>query len=812
MNELGQDAAFAWRMLRKAPLASVVIVLTLAIGIGANTAIFSVLRSVLFEPLPYVDADSLVVPVTKARQFERTPYVNGKTYTFVRDNAPNLDSVAAHKGCGKNLMRDGAAVRIGCSYASDNLFDVLGADASHGRTFVPESESGEPEAVLGHEIHRELFGDDGAGVGKTITLDGTDFRVAGVMPAQFRFPYDGESDLWLRNDMSKEPFASVMMVARRGAVSHDQLVASADQLTAAYCARPESRAHCERSEIGFDYVSMREQLFGETAPYAWALSAAVALLLLLACVNVANLLLARAATRRRELALRIALGATRTRLIRQLLTESAIIALLGGALGMLVALWGVDALSDLAGAGIIRGLPAPVFDAAMAGYALLLCLFTVFVFGLLPAVAASARRPHSDLKAGGHQQSGGRGAGRMRRTLVVAQVALALILLGGAGLSARSLMSVRNVDPGFDTHGLLTARVSPDRHAQPDATLPQFVTSLQQRIEALPGVEGAAMSLHTMLAGWGNPSWSYSIVGRDNPSGAEYFDVADWRVVTPGYFNTLGIDIIAGRTFTGADRADTTRVIVVDDLFAAKAWPNEAALGKQITIGVPKVGDVVATVVGVVRHINDVELGRDRSREKFYWPYAQWQPAWRFLSVVARIDGPPEAVAAAMQDELRAIDPATPMHFTRTVDELIDMSLTRQRLTTILLIIFAALAALLSVVGLYSLLSYSVTRRTRELGIRIALGAPPRRVLATVVQSGVALSVLGALIGTAVVLGLLRIGEDALAELSITTASGGDMLLLSLLAGVMCVVAAIASWLPARRAARVEPAIALRYE
>ncbi|HEX7049880.1 MAG TPA: ABC transporter permease [Longimicrobiales bacterium] len=800
METLFHDLRYALRSLRKAPGFAGVAVLTLALGIGANTAIFSVVDGVLLRPLPYPEPDRLV-------SFVEAGSYKGAFLEY-RERAESFEAIAAYTpGQAFSLTGRGEPVRLEGAVVSAGLFSVLGAKPLLGRTFLPgEDEAGrEPVVVLSHGLWQQRFGADPGIIGEEVRLDGIARTVVGVMPPGFRFP-SASTQLWVPASIRAADPIDLWGMSVGTTIARLRPGVTLEE------ARTEVRTLEPRMRELFpwdmpeDYgrnatvVPLRDRIVGDVRPMLLVLLGAVGFVLLIACANVANLLLARATTRRRELAVRVALGAGRRRLMRQLLTESVMLAALGGIVGLFLAFWGVELL--------VAGLPADTprlagigIDGRVLGFTAALTFATGLVFGVLPALRASRSEPHDALKEGGRTATGART--RLSAALVVTEIALAVVLVTGAGLLIRSFWRLLRVDPGFRVENVVAATVAPPTFRYADgAARRAFYQELLGRLEALPGVTGAGITDRLPFGGR-NYGSVFVIEGRPDPAtqGGDWplADIA--ATISADYLRTMGIRVLRGRGFTPADRADAPGVVLINQALARRYWPDEDPIGRRIR----GPGSVPwLTIVGIV---DDVAYNRlaDTDLPAFYMPLLQHGP--EVVSVVVRSTADPATLAANLRAVVASIDEDTPVSDVRAMAQRVSDSLGRPRFTMLLLTAFAAAALILGAVGIYGVIAYAVSQRIHEIGIRMALGARAGDVLGMVVRQGAALAMIGIAVGLLAAFATTRLLAGLLYGVGATDAA--TFLAVPLLLGA---VALAASWIPARRAARVDPVVALRNE
>ena len=809
MNTLWQDVRYGVRTLWKSPGFTLVAVVALALGIGANTAIFSVVDAVLLRALPYRHANRLVV-MWEHKRTSSNPrnVVAPANFLDWHDQAQSFDDMAAFVDVRFNLTGTGAPIEIPAQVSTGNLFALLGADAQLGRTYtVADEEPGHDDVVvLSHDLWQRQLGGDPAIVGKTLTMNGHVVTVLGVMPPGFKWFIKENSqsgkpaELWTphrwANRQRSGRFLSV--VARlKPNVSVAQAQAEMDTIA----------GRLEQQYVEFNtgweakLVPVREQLAGEIKPALMILLGAVAFVLLIACANVANLMLARAASRQKEIAIRTALGAGRWRVMRQLLTESVLLALVGGTLGLLLALWGVDVLVALSPKNLISGeevgLSLPVL-----GFTFGISLLTGIVFGLWPAFEAARSDPHEALKETGRSNTGGPRSRRARGAFVVAEVALALVLLVGAGLLMKSFLRLQAINPGFDPQNVLTMRVLLPRTKYPDdAKRVAFFRQAVERMQGLPGVVSAAAADTIPFAGLGSAT-GFTIEGQPAPAAGDA-PVTDVRVVDEHYFRTMNIPVIHGRTFTAEEANTDRRTIIINEALARKYFAGRDPIGQRIVVDMKEVNEP-NEIIGVVGDARYTKLETE-ARAMVYWTHPQL--ANSAMTLVLRTAGDPLSVAPAAQREIQALDRDQPVADVRPMASWIGESIARARFGALLLNLFAAVALVLAALGLYGVMAYTVTQRTHEIGIRMALGAQSRDILRMVVGQGLLLTLIGVVLGLGAAFGLTRLLSSLLYGVSAT-----DPAIFAGLSALLALVAFAASYVPARRATKVDPMVALRYE
>jgi putative ABC transport system permease protein len=812
METLLADIKFGLRLIIKNPVFSLVIVIALALGIGANTAIFSVLNAVLLKPLPYEDPERLVmmwqrftgIGVPKDQNWTSPPEFND-----VRRYQSSFSDIAAMQSTSFTILVGDRPERILGQFVSPSFFKLLRVEPFLGRTFSPDEEQQGKDTVVvvSHGLWQRRFGSDRGLVERTMNLNGRPYQVIGIAPPGFRDPQQPDAEMWAALSFTPQ------QLTQRG--SHGLLVIARikPELTLEQARSDMARVSERIVEGARDYPYVKfgyrvlinpllEEYVGDIRPALMMLMGSVVLVLLIACTNVANLLLVRASSREREMGIRTALGAGRGRLIRQMLTESVLLSLVGAAVGVALASLGVSALAAMAAQSFPR-LADTNIDLVALSFTVIVALSTGILFGLFPAFQSARGETQDVLKEGSQASTAGRGRLRLRRVLVAAEVALSLLLLVGAGLLIKSFMRLQSVNPGFDSSGVLTMRivVPAARYSQPDQVR-NFYREVLRRAAAVPGVLKVGANNGLPLTGSGG-SGTTTI---DNPAFPDDRGTpeADQRIVTPGYFEAMGMTMLSGRMFDERDVDTSQPVAIIDESMARTFWPHEDAIGKRLKRGGPQSTQPWLTIVGVVRHVRYRTL-EEPSRVQLYMPHAQVPATGMSLAIKTTLE--PQALSNSIQREVIAVDPEQPVWAIRTMDELMATSVMRRQLVMTLLTLFAGIALMLAAVGIYGVISYWVTQRSHEIGIRVAIGANRLQVLKMVLGQSMSVVLIGVAIGVIGAAALTRLMATLLYDVSPT-----DAATFAGYSAALILVGLLASYLPARRATRINPVTMLRQQ
>jgi putative ABC transport system permease protein len=816
MGSLGQDLRFAVRMLRKRPGFTAVAVLTIGVGIAATTSIFSVVDGVLLEPLPVEEPERLVVPnVIGPSGFEISLSIpNFKDW---RDRNRTFASLGANATRSRTLTGGERPEMVTTRIVLGDWFETLGVAPHLGRTIASdETWAGAGAiAVLTYAFWQRHFGGDPGALGRTLILDGETFTVVGVMPPEFVFP-SASTDIFVPMGFYSERMCWEARGCSQGTWAIGRLAEGVTQTAAQEdldrIAREISEEEGDQQAVA-RLESLSDAYVGDIRRQVWILMAAVAFVLLIACANVASLLLARVESRRRETALRTALGAGQTRMIRHFLTEAVVLGLTGGAFGLALAWIGVRLLVSMIPADVPSILHGRIdLDVTVLLFAFGAAALAGLVFGIAPALRAARPDLNSELKEGS-RGSVGRGRQRLRSVLVIGEVALSLVLLIGAGLMIQSLGELRNVDKGFDPANVFTARVQlPQVRYDGPEPARAFWQELIERVEALPGASSASLSQIVPLQG---NSWENFVFPEGVELEQENGRSVLYHMITPGHFETLGIPVLRGRGFTPADREGAQRVVVIDERMAEMFWPGEDAIGKRITYETEEVEDdhegdaprLWRTVIGVTRNTRHYEL-ESPSRIQLYVPLQQSGLSWTTsMYVIAKTAGDPLALTELVRSEVEAMDPDVPLTEVETLEGYVDGAMAGSRAMSRLLTVFGGVALFLSAIGIFGVMSFSVVQRLREIGIRMALGANAGDVVRMVSLQGLGLTAVGVAIGLVAAFGLTRLMASLLYGVS-----PADPVTYAGFAAFLVAVSLLAAWFPARRATRVDPVIVLREE
>ncbi len=807
MTTLLQDLKYAFRLMMKTPGFTFVAVLSIALGIGANSAIFSVVNAVLLRPLAYGDSDRLAVILHSGRN-----PVSPANFLDWQKSSKSFEQMGAAEYWTPNISRAEGTEKIYALHVTSEILPLLRVQPVLGRVFTAseQTDGNDHEVVISYSLWQSDFGGSRSALNESVTLNGEKYRIIGVMPRGFQF-----APFWATKAQLWAPLVLTGKATDRGANSLRIFgrLRSGTTLEQAQAEITTITANLEREFPGTNaevkVVSLKEKVVGNVRPALLVLLAAVGAVLLIACANVAHMLLARSSARQKEVALRTALGAGRVRVLRQFLTESLLLAIFGGVVGLLLAQVGVRLLIALSPGNIPR-LDTVTLDTNVLLFVVALTFIAGLVFGIAPALRASELNPSEALKEGGRSGSESIGRNRLRSLLIASEFTFALVLLVAAGLMIRSFIALQSIDPGFQPHHVLSLIVSAagsEENASGKRVL--FFQQVIERTRQLPGVESASAINHLPLGGdlWGR---SYYVEGRPVPAPNDMRS-AIYRVVMPGYFRTMDIPIVRGRDVAESDTAQAPRVVVVSQRFAERQWPGEDPIGKRFTLGRPPDPPQWMSVIGVVKNAVQEEWA-GRPQEEIYLPYLQTTEylgdasnRYSYLTLVVRTQADPASAAPAVQQLIRSMDKNVAISDLQTMDQLVADAKAEPQFYMVLLGTFSAVALILSAIGIYGVMSYSVTRRTQEIGIRIALGAQARDVIAMIVGQGAALALGGVGIGL--------ISAFAVARLMSRLLYGvvpGDPLTFISVAVLLTSVALIACYIPARRAAQVDPMFALR--
>jgi predicted permease len=810
MSTLIQDLLFAFRQMARRPGFTAVVVLTMALGIGANAAIFSVLDAVLLRPLPYSQPDRLIKMWTRFTGIglpNDQNWVSAPEFRDLQQLNQSFTDLAAMEGGSFNLGVKGSPQRVVGASVSTGLFHMLGVQPLLGRTFL--AEEGQPgrdhEVVLSYGLWRRVFAGNPSVVGSTISIDGVPMTVVGVMPAGFAYP--DETEIWgplafspdalSENNRGSHEYEVLGRI--KPGLSLAQVQSDLDRVGKTMIEQHRSYPY-EKYGFGIILHPLLEETVGDVKTSLIVLMTAVGLVLLIACANIANLLLARSSERQREMETRMALGASGGRLARQLLTESVVLAFTGGFVGLAITPLALRGLVAVSATLLPRAVNTGV-DLRVLALALAASLATGILFGLAPALEAGRKKSFDGLKGG--RSTEGKRPRRLRATLVICETAFSLLLVAAAGLLLRSFAQVLKVDPGFRPDGVLTLRVAlPDAIYSKPEQVRGFYNELLERVQRMPGVQSAGAVSALPLTGMGGSGTT--TIDTESVPMEDTTPEADQRVVTPDYFKAMGISLLRGRFFAASDSDEAPPVTIIDESLAQTFWPNQDPVGKRLHLGGRQSKDPWTTVVGVVRHVRNRSL-EARSRVEVYWP--ENQMPYTAMSLAVLTSGNPMNLAPTIEREVSDLDPDLPVYRVRSMAQVMGESLERRRLALILLAVFAVLALLLAGVGIYGVTSYGVARRQMEIGLRMALGADRGQVMRMMIRHGMGTIAIGLALGLTLALFLTRLMSGLLfaVKASDPLALGGAALLLA-------IAAFFAILIPARRATKVDPMIALRYE
>jgi predicted permease len=819
MGVLSQDLRYGFRLMRKSPGFVVIAVLALALGTGANTAIFSLVNALLLRPISYENPDRLAMVWEKSvkRGFGQIP-TSLLNFTDLRADNKSFEDLGAFTDSSFNLTGAAEPEKVTGVRVTASLLSLLGRQPLKGRLFLAGED--QPQAshvlILSHHLWQRSFGSNANLVGQTVALNGESYTVVGIMPPDFKFPPTfsatvassqftmPHADLWVPLTTDAVPLVregrTLYMIGR---LKPGVTATAAQAEMNVIASRLQKEYPAVDADMEVDVIPLREQVTGDVRPALLVLFGAVGCVLLIACANVANLLLAKASGRQKEVAVRIALGATRLRIIQQLLTESMLLSLAGGLLGSIIGILAVRQLIAFTPSSVPKpdhiGIDAPVLL-----FTLLLSVFTSFIFGLVPALQASKSDLNETLKEGGRGNSGGARQNRVRSLLVITEVALALVLLIGAGLMIKSFVRLQNVNPGFNPENLITLELQlpQNKYGEKDRQA-AFQQQVVQRLAEIPGVQSAGAVNYLPFSGTELNS-GVTIEGRPPVANANERPRAFFRDISPNYFQAMGIPVRQGRPFADSDNKDAPAVVIINEAAARRFYPNEDPLGKRFKQGRAESKNPWVMVVGIVGGVSHTALGV-ASQPEVYLPFQQNPDAT--ITLVARTKSDPRGLAATVRREVSMLDKDLPVSNIKFMDEIVAGSVSQPRVYALLLGIFAGLALVLAAIGIYGVISYSVTQRTHEVGIRMALGAQTRDVLALIIKQGMALALVGIFLGLIVSLALTRVLASQLYGVSST-----DPVTFAAISLLLIFVAVIACYIPALRATKVDPMIAVRYQ
>ncbi len=810
LKDLLQDVRFGLKMLGKSYSITMIAIFTLALGIGANSAIFSVANSILLRPLPYKNPGRLMVLWTHFQAMGLPEFwFSGPELLDVQQQIKGIEKLAAVTSGNENLTGDGEPEQIRAGYASADFFPLLGVETAQGRLFLPEEDlpNSRKVVVLQHEYWQSSFGGDPGILGRNLRLDHQQYQVIGILPPGFEFlaPDEkfGKVQVWhpIATDLAKEERGAhfLRLLARlKPGVRPEQVQAELNGLAARL--EGEYPINYRSTGWGLSIVPFQKQIVQGVRTVVFVLAGAVAFVLLIACVNVANLLLARATARTREIAIRKSLGAGRLRLIRQLLTESVILSLIGGAFGLLIAVWCVRLFVALS-PGTVPRLSEITVDGRVLLFTLGLSLIVGLFFGLAPALQASSSSLTETLKEGSRSGGAGTRTRFLQGVFVVSEVSLALVLLIGAALLGQSFLRMQRADPGFSAANVLTMRLNlPNAKYPHDHQRAAFFTRLVTDLQAIPGVSAAGAVSRLPMSDT-HESGTIDLESRSHPSGRLSVD-ADTRSITPSYFKAMSIRLVKGRPFSDLDAAASQRVAIVDEALARHAWPDEDPIGKRLRLSKGE----WTQVVGVVRHVKQSGLERE-AREQVYFPVPQVPSRSMFVTLRSSPAVQPDSLIQAVRSKIRGIDPDQPISDLKTMQEWVNQAFGQPQFSAMLIGFLSLIALVLAAAGIYGVISYGVSQRQREMGIRIALGATADSVIGLVIGRGIKLALIGVGIGIVAALLLTRFLGGLLFEVK-----AADPLTFVVISLFLTAIALAASYFPARRATRIDPMIAFRYD
>ena len=811
MESIIKDIRYGVRGLLKHPGFTGIVVITLALGIGASTAIFSVVDNVLLRHLPYRNAERIVA-IEEFNSEGTRGQVTSANFLDWRAQNTVFEQLTAIKTTTSNLALSDHAERIDLAQTNANFFDVLGVIPQYGRLFIPQDEQAghDPVVVVSNTLWQRRFGSDPSLVGKPITLDGRNYTVIGITPPGFEYPKKTElwvpplrlvPELYPNQDVTQTRgmgYLSAIALLKPG-VSLKQAAAEMETITARLRQQYPNTNNRRFNRV----VSLHDDLIGDTNKVLWLLLGAVTFVLLIGCANVANLLLASGAARQKEMAIRTALGASRWRVMRQLFTESTILALTGGAVGVLVAFWGLAAITRLLPANFPR-LNEIHLDLRILGFTFAASILTGILFGLAPALQVSHRDVQESIRETGRGASGSRRQNRFRQALIVGEVALCVVLLAGAGLLFRSFLRLQSVNTGFVAEQVLTARLTPSgTNFTQQADFNKFYTQVLEKLSAVPGVTDAGIINNLPLDS--GPTTGFRVEGRPITT-PDKWPMVNYRTVSPNYFRAMSIPVVQGRAYTDRDNLSAPLVMIINQQTAREIFPDENPIGKRITFGNTDQNKqpVWFEIVGVVADVRSLEL-REESQAEIY--FSSLQDYWPAMSLVVRSTVEPSSLAGSVRQVVNEVDKSVPVSEVKTMEHVVSESITQPRFNLFLLGLFGTVAMLLSAAGIYGVTAYTVTQRTHELGIRLALGAQVGDVLKMILGQGMAVIGVGLVLGLVAAFWLMRLLRSLLFGVG-----ENDLLTFVAITFVLLIVALIACYIPARRATKVDPLEALRAE